>query len=185
MNRFRSLAILAFLACIPVAYALIGSESEVFVGNAYDSVNGYKVKGTTVIDSTGAITGAGGFTGNITGNVTGNVTGQVFGTTPTTQVIGAAGTIAADACGGIKRISSAAPVTTNTTNTFTAPAAANKGCVLNVCNVNAADAITLDNNVLFQSAAAGDVALAGLECVLVGSDGAVWRQLTAKQANHA
>ena len=139
------------------------------------------------IGGTLAVTGTSTFTGAITatGGVTGSVTGTQLGPVPTTQVIGAAGTIAADACGGVKRVSSAAAVTTSTTNTFTAPAAANAGCVLNVCNENASDAITLDNNALFQSAAAGDVVLGALDCVQVASSGASgkWYQISALQAN--
>lgn len=51
MNRFRNLAILSFLACLPMAYAMIGSESEVITANVYDSVNGYKIKGQAFIGS--------------------------------------------------------------------------------------------------------------------------------------
>lgn len=111
--------------------------------------------------------------------------GNLNGAVPATQVIGAGGTIAADACGGIKRISSATAVTTDTTNTFTAPAAANAGCVLNVCNENASDAITLDNNALFQSAAAGNVVVGALDCVQVVSSGGSgkWYQISALQDN--
>lgn len=110
---------------------------------------------------------------------------NVRGGVAATQVIGAGGTIAADSCGGVKRVSSAAAVTTDTTNTFTAPAAANAGCVLHVCNENAADAITLDFNANFQSAAAGNVVLGALDCVSVASSGASgkWYQISALQDN--
>lgn len=111
--------------------------------------------------------------------------GNVNGAVPATQVIGAGGTIAADACGGVKRVSSASGVTTDTTNTFTAPAAANAGCVLNVCNENASDTVTLDFNANFQSAAAGDVVLGALDCVSVASSGGSgkWYQISALQNN--
>lgn len=110
------------------------------------------------------------------------------GPVPATQVIGAGGTITADACGGIKNISSAAAVTTDTTNTFTAPAAANKGCIMVVCNVNAADAITLDDNALsnlagIAGATPGDTVLGALDCVQVGSTGTVWSQHGAGAQN--
>lgn len=104
---------------------------------------------------------------------------------PTAEAITAAATITANACGGIKRITSATALSTGTTNTFTAPAAANENCVMMVCNANASDAITLDNNALFESSGGADVVLAGKECVAVGSDGAVWRQLAGKVQNHA
>lgn len=106
---------------------------------------------------------------------------------PATQVVAATDTITADACGSVKLISSAGAVTTNTTDTFTAPAAGNEGCYMFVCNVNASDAITLDNNALFESQGAADVVLAGKECVGVVSTGAsgVWIQVSSKHANHA
>lgn len=111
-----------------------------------------------------------------------HATRSALGPVLATQVIAATNTIAADACGGIKRISSATAVTTNTTNTFTAPAAANTGCIMQVCNVNAADAITLDDNALFNAsgvagATPGDTVLGALDCCSVGSTGAVWNQL--------
>lgn len=110
---------------------------------------------------------------------------SIRGEAPTTQVIAAGGTIAADACGGVKRISSATAVTTDTTNTFTAPAAGNEGCVMTVCNENASDAVTLDANANFQSAAAGNVALGALDCVIVASSGASgkWYQAAAAVNN--
>lgn len=101
---------------------------------------------------------------------------------PTTQVIGAGGTIAADACGGFKKLSSAAAVTTDTTNTITAPAASNKGCVMYVVNTNASDTITLDDNALFEGSGVaggtpGNTVVGAGDVCAVGSDGAVWRQL--------
>lgn len=103
-------------------------------------------------------------------------------TMPATQVIASGGTIAADACGGLKRISSASAVTTDTTNTFTAPAAGNAGCLMLVCNMNASDAITLDVNALTKLVGGANVALAASACLAVGQDGTTWRQLTAQLA---
>ena len=118
--------------------------------------------------------------------ITGTVTaGVILGPVPATQVIGAAGTIAADACGGLKRVSSAAAVTTNTTNTFTAPAAANTGCVMFLYNVNAADAITLDSNALFESTDGADVVLDAKGRIAVVSDGSVWVQVAPLEDNLA
>lgn len=117
-------------------------------------------------------------------SVSGNLTGPV----PTTEVVVAAATITANACGGIKNISSASAVTTGTTNTFTAPSAANAGCIMQVCNVNASDAITLDDNALFNAsgiggATPGDTVLGALDCVSVGSTGTVWNQLAPGSQN--
>lgn len=116
--------------------------------------------------------------------ITGTITaGVILGPVPTTQVIAATNTIAADACGGLKRISSASAVTTNTTNTFTAPAAGNKGCVMFLYNVNASDAITLDNNALFESTDGADVVLDAKGRIAVVSDGAVWVQVAPLEDN--
>ena len=142
------------------------------------SIGDLKVQGNLTVTGTTAQTGA------LTGNVTGNVTGQVFGTTANEEIIAAAGTITADSCGGVKRISTndLGAVTTGTTDTFTAPAAANKGCIMQVCNSGGTDAITLDDNALFEAsgiggATPGNTVLGVADCVAVASDGAVWRQL--------
>ena len=99
-----------------------------------------------------------------------------FGRTPPAETIAAAATITADACGGLKQITAAGIVTTNTTDTFSTPGAANRGCIMQVCNVGA-NAITLDANANFAGAAAGNVAVGAGDCVSVGSNGTIWRQL--------
>jgi hypothetical protein len=105
------------------------------------------------------------------------------GGVPTGQTIAAGNTVTADGCGGVKRVSSAGAVTTDTTNTFTAPAAANAGCVMRVCNT-AANAITLDANANFKTSGGVDVVLTDADdCVPVGSDGVVWRQMGAVMSN--
>lgn len=101
---------------------------------------------------------------------------------PDSETIASGGTITANACGGIKRIDSGSAVTTDTTNTFTAPAEENRGCVMYVCNTNASDAITLDDNANAElsgiaGGTPGNTALGAADCVTVGSDGSVWRQL--------
>lgn len=103
---------------------------------------------------------------------------------PAAQTIAAGGTIAHDSCGTLKLITAAGAVTTDTTNTFTAPAAGNEGCIMHVCNVGAQN-ITLDNNANFKSAGGADVVMTADDCVTVGSTGAsgVWYQLTALEAN--
>ena len=103
---------------------------------------------------------------------------------PATETVAATETIEADACGTIKRITAAGAVTTNTTNTFTTPAANNQGCFMLVCNVGS-NAITLDNNANFKSAGAADVIVGADDCLSVVSTGAsgVWYQVSALLAN--
>lgn len=108
--------------------------------------------------------------------------GSVHVEAPTTQVIAGGDTIAADACGSVKLISSASAVTTSLVNTFTAPSATvgtgNRGCGMKVCNVNTVNAITLDKNTAFFTLSAADVVLSANSCIDVVSDGTQWRQLT-------
>jgi hypothetical protein len=104
--------------------------------------------------------------------------------TPASVDVTGGGTIADDACGSVKRITSTGPVTTSTTNTFTAPSAANEGCVMLTCNDDSADTITLhgQSGNSFKGAGDADVALAPQDCVLVTSTGAggVWYQAAPK-----
>lgn len=101
---------------------------------------------------------------------------------PTAQTISAGNTITADACGTLKKITAAGSVTTDTTNTFTAPATANEGCCMDVANVGGND-ITLDNNALFASAGGADVVLGANDTVRVCSSGAAWFQIGATGNN--
>lgn len=182
------------LAAIALAFALAGglawaagNENEIFEGALFRSKNGFIVGNTTIIDADGEVTAdiTGDITGAVTGNVTGNLTGQVFGTTPATQTIAAGNTVTANACGGLKLITAAGAVTTSTTDTFTAPATANKGCWMFVLNVGA-NAITLDNNAKFTSPGAADVVLAQNEGIIVISDGSTtWYAAAAKVQDHA
>lgn len=110
--------------------------------------------------------------------------GPVIVDMPAVQTIAGGDTITADACGSLKRVTAAGAVTTSTTNTFTAPAAANSGCVMHVCNTGA-NTITLDNNANFFSTGASDVALGANDCILVGSTGAsgAWYALAPISVN--
>lgn len=101
---------------------------------------------------------------------------------PDAQTIAAGNTIASDACGGIKRITAAGAVTTDTTDTFTAPSAANTGCIMHLVNTGAQN-ITLDNNALFVSAAGGDVVVTANDALIVACDGSKWYQISALLAN--
>lgn len=70
-----------------------------------------------------------------------------------------------EACGTVKPISTddGGAVTTSTTETFTS--STHGGCIVTVCNVGTVDAITLDANTNFVSAA--DVVLGVGDCVIV------------------
>jgi len=103
------------------------------------------------------------------------VAGQQFSAAPATQVIGAASTIAADACGGLKRISATADRTTDTTATFTAPAAGNAGCCMLVVNVDTVDTIYLDSNTAFPLTNVASAALGPKGSINVCSDGTYWQ----------
>ena len=77
------------------------------------------------------------------------VGGDLFHTAIATATLSDAGTISlAGACNGLVRLSVLGDVTTNTTNTFTAPTAANTGCVYYILNTGGGT-ITLDDNALF------------------------------------
>jgi len=96
---------------------------------------------------------------------------------PVAQTIGSGGTIAADACGGVKRITAIGTYTTDTTDSFTAPAAANKDCYMNVINVST-NTITIDDNAHFFATGA-NIALGAGDTVRVVSSGAAgaWYQI--------
>lgn len=98
------------------------------------------------------------------------------------QTIASGGTVTADSCGGLKRITSAGAVTTSTTNTFSAPSVQNKSCWMAVCNTGSSN-ITLDNNANFKSAGGADVVMTPDDCVSVVSTGTVWVQVSALLAN--
>lgn len=109
-------------------------------------------------------------------------TGAFLVTPPSAETIASGGTITANGCGTIKRITSPSAITTDTTNTFTAPSSANAGCIMFVVN-SGTSTITLDNNSLFFSTGAANVALTGNDGVSVGSDGSAWYQLGGVSVN--
>ena len=103
---------------------------------------------------------------------------------PAAQTISSGNTITANACGTLKLITAAGAVTTDTTNTFTAPAIANEGCIMWVINTGA-NTITLDANANFKTTGGLDVVLTADDVLPVASTGSggVWYQLSALQAN--
>ena len=100
---------------------------------------------------------------------------------PSSQTIADTNTITADACGTIKPVTSAGSVTTNTTDTFTAPAAAYNGCCMDVVNVGSND-IILDVNAKFVTASASNVTLGASDAVRVCATASVWYQTEDKMS---
>lgn len=101
------------------------------------------------------------------------VTGDLLKTPVASAVLGAGGTIsAAGACGGLVVLTVTADRTTDTTNTFTAPAAGNAGCRLTIVN-GGGGTITLDDNALFNVAA--NIVLGTGDSAEVISTGTAWQ----------
>jgi hypothetical protein len=140
------------------------------------------ITGNATVSGTLAVTGATTQTGAQTFAAPVTFSSTTYAVVPATETITAAATITADACGGIKRISSAGSVTTNTTNTFTAPSSSNAGCIMLLVNVGSNN-IVLDNNALFVSAAAGDITVTANDALIVATDGNKWYQISALLAN--
>lgn len=93
-----------------------------------------------------------------------------------TEDIPAGGTIPADECGSIKKIKASTAVTTNTTNTFTAPTSGYDGCCMEVFNTGANN-ITLDQNAKFKTVGAANIVLTSGDFVRVCSNGTNWYQV--------
>jgi hypothetical protein len=102
---------------------------------------------------------------------------------PSTETIAAGATITADACGSVKNVTASAPVTTSTTNTFSAPETGSAGCVMTVCN-QGTNTITLDSNANFPGSGAANVALTADDCVVVAQTGTRWMQASAVLSNN-
>lgn len=100
---------------------------------------------------------------------------------PSAQTVVANGIILADACGGVKQITSAGAVATDPTNTFSVPSVstvgtANTGCFMSVVN-SGSSLITLKANATFLTFAGEDINLnAAGGSVWVFSNGANWVQ---------
>jgi hypothetical protein len=99
---------------------------------------------------------------------------------PAVQTIASGNTITANACGTVKMIHASGAVTTDTTNTFTAPTAAMSGCCMTVISDGAA--ITLDANANFKTIGGADVVLGQYDSIMVCSFtttvGPYWIQTT-------
>lgn len=139
------------------------AESRVGIGKADPAVLLHLSSGTLRVDGT---------------------TPQIIVSTQAAQTIAAGNTVTADACGGLKILTSAGAVTTDTTNTFTAPSPALQGCCMDVKVIaGAGGAITLDANANFESSGAADVVLGAKDTVRVCCDGVVWSQIGATGNN--
>ena len=109
---------------------------------------------------------------------------QVMARPPAAQTISAGNTVTADACGGVKMVTNAGAVATDTTNTFTAPAGSNTGCCMDIILDNAAVGnLTLDANASFNTLSGADVIMTVCDVVRVCSNGTDWYQANALQAN--
>lgn len=176
---------------LALVVGVVAQSTHKPVTEIYDFKNGFQVNGVTY--ATGTATAqvlGGGATLALNGTTSVTITGGTTGiqitdangtrrTPPATQVIAAGGTIAADSCGNIKPVSAAGAVTTSTTNSLTAPAAANTNCVMTICNVGA-QTITIDKNANILLVGGADVALLASSCIGVFSNGTVWQQMTAQ-----
>ena len=109
-----------------------------------------------------------------------NITGDLIKVPVSTITVAASDTISiAGACGGLVRLTTTdgASVTTDTTDTFTAPATANAGCILSLVNVGGGGAITLDINTNFAAVgypSAGSIILNTNDSITVASTGNTW-----------
>lgn len=126
------------------------------------------IKGKLEVD------GAAYFDGAVT--IAGAVTqsGQNYGVVPAAQTLTAGFTIAADACGGLKRINGVGDLTSDTSNTIAAPSASNAGCRMLIVNVDSTDTFYLDSNALFGVTAAASIPIGPKGSISVWSDGSVW-----------
>lgn len=93
---------------------------------------------------------------------------------PATQTLTAGFTITADACGGLKRINGVGDLTSDTSNTLTAPSSSNAGCRMLIVNVDSVDTFYLDSNSLFGVTSAASLPIGPKGSISVWSDGTVW-----------
>ena len=139
--------------------------------------------GSATLSERMRITSAGNIVVNTAQAYTSTFTSVGYQAVVSSETLTAGAVITANACGGTKVLYAAGAVATDTTNTFTAPAAANTGCVMRVCATTLGGNITLDNNANFKSAAGADVVLTTDDCIEVTQIGTVWVQTSALLAN--
>jgi hypothetical protein len=175
----RTSTVLA-LGMVVLAFAIIGATFHNSIQTIF--TNGIQASVIQPVDNLGPMTIGSPTTTSIMLQTDGgliSMDGTFIPSLPATETIVATATITANACGTIKRITAAGAVTTNTTNTITAPSSANAGCRMVINNVGA-NTITLDKNANILLVGGADVALLANSSITVYSDGSIWRQITAQ-----
>src|SRR3990167_3034328 len=107
------------------------------------------------------------------------VTGDSFKTMVATVTVLSGDIISvAGACGGILRLTATTNVSTALGDTFTAPAAANAGCIIMIVNSGGSGVITLDDNSNFDTGlgypSSGAIMLGTSDSIIIGSLGTRW-----------
>lgn len=176
------------LSCVNNSFEILSSSP--IITSASGTLTVGELKTSTIVAKTGS--------GILIGSTTVVVAEVRFGTAGVTstmtvttgylaavssQTIAAGDVITSSACGGVAILYAASAVTTNTTNTFTAPAASNRGCCLRLVLDRLSANITLDNNALFDSAGGADVVMTAKDSVNVCQTGTYWVQTSALLAN--
>lgn len=168
MKKHLTLAAAALIAalsltCIMKFTAHATSLTGITVGNPTAQSASPTVTNLTV---TGTITAAAIIT-----------TGNTLGAAPSAQTLAAAFQINADACGGVKLISSAGVVTSSTTTPLPAAAAGNAGCAMDVVNVGASPITIKLVAGSYNWAGAADVVLGSSDTFRIVSSGSQWYQV--------
>ncbi len=133
------------------------------------------IGGTAAITGNTTITGTLGVTGATTLTSTVTVTNSFFKTPVSTQALTAGVTIdVSNSCGGVLRLSAVSNVTTDTTNTLSAPSASNFGCVVTLFHTGGGGLITLDNNARFLFKETSDLILGTNDTATVVQIGTAW-----------
>lgn len=130
---------------------------------------------TTLLNVSGAST----LTGAL-GATTITASTSFRGPIPTVQTVGEGGTVSADACGGVKTITTNGAYTTDTTNSITAPAAAYAGCAMDIVYVGTeGNGLTLDANNNFKTYNGANVRLGQYDVIRIFCTGAAgtWYQV--------
>ena len=103
---------------------------------------------------------------------------------PAAQTIAASGTVDADACGGLKRITATADRTTSTSYTIDTLNSPRAGCVMDIVNTST-NTITLDDNSSFVTPNNANIALGTKHSLRVASIGSYWVVIaTANSSAH-
>lgn len=108
-------------------------------------------------------------------------TGNEYNISPATQTVASGGTVAADACGGLKRITAAAYSALDTTNPIAAPVAGNTGCVMDIINVGSNGIAFPNSSTTFPTTNSATITLLANGSMRVVSDGTYWRKMTSTE----